>query len=141
MSILKSCPLFKNAIGAEILYKLAKILPQITFESYLRSQQDLEIIIEQLPAQIYRTIFNTFGQNHFTKLIDKATLETKGRNKTPISLKIIKKTGGVITDKDPELKDPNFNDDQVQKKVNIHLLPLRWIYNVCGTDGVTTVMN
>ena len=130
MSILKACPLFKNVEGAEMLYKLARILPQISFESYLRSQQDLEIIIDRLPAQIYRTIFNTFGQNHFTKLIDKATFDTKGRNKTPINLKIIKKIGSVITGKDHEIKDPDFNDEQVEKKVLIRILPLRWIYNV-----------
>ena len=34
-----------------MLYKIARQIPDIAFEDYFSSQQDLKIIVERLPAQ------------------------------------------------------------------------------------------
>ena len=57
-----------------MIYKIAKLVPSIDFEDFFSSQEDLQLIIENLPAQQYLYIFNAFGQNYHTRRIDEAIL-------------------------------------------------------------------
>ena len=61
LSIIKQSLLFNNTEALIMMYKLAKLVPQIDFEDYISSQEDLEVIIERLPAQQYLAIFKMFG--------------------------------------------------------------------------------
>ena len=51
MSMLKQCLLFHNIKASVILYKIAIQIPEISFEDYFSSQQDLKIIVGRFPAQ------------------------------------------------------------------------------------------
>ena len=51
LSILKQCLLFKNIKASVMIYKLARIIPNVKFTDYFSSQEDLEIIVDRLPAQ------------------------------------------------------------------------------------------
>ena len=77
-SILKQCILFHNIKASVMLYKIARRLPEIAFENYISSQQDLKIIVERLPAQQYLNIFNSFGQNYHTKKLTEAFMIQSG---------------------------------------------------------------
>ena len=60
------------------LYKLARQVPEINFEDYISCQEDLDIIIESLPAQQYIGLFNKFDSNYHTMQIKEAILDRTG---------------------------------------------------------------
>ena len=51
LPMLKQCLLFGDIKASVLIYKLAKFIPFISFEDYITCQEDLELIIERLPAQ------------------------------------------------------------------------------------------
>lgn len=81
MSVLKQCLLFNNIEASIMIYKLAHRIERIDFQDYITSQEDLEVIVERLPAQQYFKIFNNFGENYHTRKIKEAILPKQSRNK------------------------------------------------------------
>lgn len=60
-----------------MIYKIAKLVPTIDFEDFFTSQEDLQLIVENLPAQQYLYIFNAFGQNYHSRKVDEAVFKKK----------------------------------------------------------------
>ena len=98
-SILKQCLLFQDIKASVMIYKIAKLIPQLDFEDYISSQEDLEVVVERLPAQQYLPIFNTFSENYHTRMVNEAILQKKAGQVAQLTVFI--QNSAVICQKTP----------------------------------------
>lgn len=82
-----------------MIYKIAKLIPQLDFEDFIISQTDLEIVVERLPAQQYLPIFNTFSENFHTRKISEAILQKNNGQVTKLT--VFTQKSAVICSKTP----------------------------------------
>ena len=77
LPIIRQCLLFHDIKASVLVYKIARGVPHISFEDFVSCQEDLELIIERLPAQQYLGILDKFGENFRTKAMTEAILTRK----------------------------------------------------------------
>ena len=128
MSIIKQSLLFTDTQASIGIFKIAQIC-NLNLHDYISSLQDLQLIIDALPAQQYYMVLNNFATNVTTIRQNQAILKKRGTQSKMITF--IQKSA-IINAYTPDLGLQRYqDDDEIKRSVEIKVLPLNWLI---GTD-------